>query len=134
MFWETTWVQSLLSSMWLFSASLVCRCWIFSIVQLVVGHRGGLVLRVCLGWILTCSSSFAVVSAFGGGGCAFCVVFRLLIIALFPICSHSKSVVSILTFSMGFRLLVAALLPICSHSESVFRCCVCAVLCVRAHC
>ena len=35
---------------------------------------------------------------------------------------------------LGSWPLVAALLPICSHSESVFRCCVCAVLCVRARC
>lgn len=135
---ETTWVQLLLSSMWLHSASPVCRCLIFSIVQLVVGDRGGLVLRVCLGWISSCSLSFVVVSAFGllfmivdggvvGGVISGGVSVMTAVLAVF---------VAILggLVCLGFRPLVAALLPISSHSESVVRCCVCAVLCVRAHC
>ena len=133
---ETTWVQLLLSSMWLHSASPVCRCWIFSIVQLVVGHRGGLVLRVCLGWISICSSSFAVVSEFGflsmvvDGG----VVGGVVSGGVSGITAVLAVFVTILggLVCLGCWPLVAALLPICSHSESVFRCCVCAVLCVSA--
>ena len=104
---EITCVHALLSSRWLHSASPVLRCWTLSIVQLVVGQRGGLVLRVRLGWSSTCSSSLDSDSAFGAGGCVFCV---------------------------GLRPLVAALLPICSHSKSFCRCCVCSLLCVMEHC
>ncbi len=138
---EITCVHALFSSRWLHSASPVLRCWTLSIVQLVVGQRGGLVLRVRVGWSSTCASSLDSDSAFGAGGCAFCVAFRLLMIALLPICSHSESVVAAPTFCAGgcafcadLRPLVAALLPICSHSKSFCRCCVCVLLCVLEHC
>lgn len=138
---EITCVHALLSSRWLHSASPVLRSWTLSIVQLVVGQRGGLVLRVRLGWSSTCSSSLDSDSTFGCGGCAFCLAFRLLLIAVLPVCSHSESVAAAPTFSaggcafcVGLRPLVVALLPICSHSKSFWRCCVCALLCVMEHC
>ena len=121
---ETTCVHALLSSRWLHSASPVWRSWTLSTIQLVVAHRGGLVLWVRLGWGSACSSTFCA------GSCGFWTGFwpRLIVAhrggLVLRVRLGRRSTCS-LTFCagsygfwLGFWPRVIASLPICSHSTS----------------